>query len=235
VRRAIPVIILLLTSIFSAAVGAIRAQADDSEHIRTFMTAGCAGQTEPCWGGIVPGSTTASRALSLLQAHPWVAEAVFEETRWAGYISWAWAPDAPGWLRDADRLDIQPGLWVTNGVVSYLTVPTYLAYGAYEHALGAPEHGIMQVVSRDLAMQTAALAVSGTVREITNAYFLAAYDDSQLVIETHFNCPAPARAFWSAPVTVSLFSDSLMQGVPFDDYDFGAWLYDDPCPVPVDD
>lgn len=232
--RTVFTVMLMLLALFALAVGVIRAQADDSAQIRAFMRDGCEDESEPCWSGILPGTTTAEGALTLLMRHPWVQNPTFEETRWAGYMTWRWAPAAPAWLREADQLGIQPGLWVTNDVVSYLTVPTYLPYGAYEQALGAPRHGILQVVSRDLAIQTAVLAVSGTMRDITNAYFLAAYNQSQLVIETHFNCPAPARAFWSAPVTISLFSDNLMQGVPFDDYDFAGWLYDDPCPISRD-
>jgi len=226
-RRLILMLWLPLIAFFGISLTIIRAQRADTDLLHVFLSEGCPSGVVACWNGITPGQTTFSEALALLQADPWVTALSTEQTVNATNLSWRWTDAAPLFLRAADSADNPPELWEFQGTVTLITLPTDLTYGAIEHALGTPVGGVFQVF-RSNRPRTA----TPTLREsrTSSAYFLAAYDSSQVVFETHFVCPTPAILFWDARVTLSVFADTLMQGVPFDRYDIARWLYDAPCP-----
>jgi hypothetical protein len=62
---------ILLTLLFAACIGIIRAQPYDNSDLSAFLTPpeGC---PMPCFMGIRPGVTTVEEAIAILEAHEWI-------------------------------------------------------------------------------------------------------------------------------------------------------------------
>lgn len=208
---------MVLCAGFSAALALIRAQPDDASRVQAFLSAGCTPTSQPCWAGILPGRTRFDAAITMLSHSPWVQALSISEGAGSTSARWQWSAEAPAFVHGPGQE--QAELWSVGGVVSYIMLPTRLAYGLLEYAIGQPGFGQFEVIGA---------GANGPASR--QAYFLAAYQQSRVIVETHFACPAPAREFWAAPAQITLFSASLMQGAPFDRYDFFAWMYDSPCP-----
>src|SRR5262245_29374883 len=92
---------LLLTVLFAACIGVIRAQPYDDADLRAFLTPGddC---RMPCFLGIRPGVTTLEEAAGILQAHEWVGDITIEnyphgDMPW-GFVRWNWNGQQPAFL-----------------------------------------------------------------------------------------------------------------------------------------
>lgn len=207
----------LLCAGFSAALALVRAQPDDFSRVRAFLSAGCELADQPCWAGIMPGRTRLDDALALLEQHSWIEGLTLSEGAGSSSARWQWSAAAPAFARGPGAEPAE--LWSVGGVVSYIALPTSLPYGVLEQAIGPPPRGQFEVVG-------SATGPSGA----RSAYFLAAYQQSRMIVETRFTCPSAARTLWAVPARITLFSASLMQDAPFDDYDFITWMYVAPCP-----
>jgi|GEM_PF-3166229 hypothetical protein len=221
---------ILLCLCFFCALGVIRARQYDDADLRAFLYDGCADAIPthaPCWQGIRPGVMRFDEAVALLEAHLWIGDLTINESLSASYVSWTWSGAQPAFLNNEVGHE-PPSLWATNSHVSFITLPTTMTYGELERLIGAPDDGVFQVFrTQDRPLTQTGGQVTG---EESNTRHFAAYDDTQMVIETRLTCPAPALLFWDAPVTFTIFSSGLMRDVPFGTYDLSAWLYDSPCP-----
>ncbi len=119
----------LLTFIFAALVGLIRARPyDDSElHAILVPSDGCA---LPCFMGIRPGITTVQEAYDLLERHPWV-DHVKQHIWFSGpnnnLFSWTWSGQQPAFINSA-----APGVFSAHGsLVDVVQVSTTIPLGAF--------------------------------------------------------------------------------------------------------
>jgi hypothetical protein len=230
--RAISFSALAFVALFALGLGLIRLHPTTSQAAYTFVRGGCEAEVArgiSCWQGLRPGRTTQAEAEALLAAHPWVSDVKVDLNGAAtAYVTWRWNDAAPDFLRNAPTEWGPPNLWVQRGRVIYLAIPTNLSFADIRQALGAPESGLFQVLRSGLP------AASPMDRAQTlNTRHAAAYDRGQMVVETHFYCPADLRTFYDARINLSLFDSELMLFVPFDQYRLAHWLYDTPCPRPA--
>jgi hypothetical protein len=216
---------VLLTCLFALCVGVVCAQPRDDRVLRQFLFAGCENaESAACWGGIVPGETTLYAALARLQEHPWVGVINQQGDGRFTYVYWQWNDQHPAFLRENDF--VYPAFfYAQGGVVSFLAIPTLLSYAELFYVMGTPQNGLMRVDS-----PASNPAGGRTVALSPNSHFAASWHRSQLVVESHFDCPSSSKTFWSAPITLSLFSATLLGNVPFGVYDVNQWLYHAPCP-----
>jgi len=132
---ALPRLALLLTLLFTACIGLIRAQPYDDSELRAFLTPpeGC---PVPCFMGIRPGVTTVHEAVAILEAHEWVEEISFPGS---DSIVWRWNDLAP------DMLDRNSGNAAghirlnENNTVAVLAIPTRILFGDIWLILGKPQ------------------------------------------------------------------------------------------------
>lgn len=198
--RPVLLAILPLVVLCASALGLVRAapQPDDAL-IAQVLNAGCEDVAGPCWYGIVPGVTRFQEAIDRLRQHPWIGAIDISDMP-SPYVSWLWKRDAPAAIR-GERAPA--GGYAYAGYPDYHVVEgihiwTALPQGDYWLALGRPEQAGN---AAGMVGYTAGYpAQAGRDRVLA-----ASYDDGTRVLHAGFPCEANARAFFSAPVALSIY------------------------------
>ncbi len=114
----------LLTFIFAALVGLIRARPyDDSElHAILVPSDGCA---LPCFMGIRPGLTSRQEAIAILRAHPWVGETSMESAQLAmtSAITWRWSGLQPSFINGSSGGELRTAGNMVTAIYVTLAIP----------------------------------------------------------------------------------------------------------------
>ncbi|MBI5667628.1 MAG: hypothetical protein HZC41_06435 [Chloroflexi bacterium] len=176
---------LLLTAGLATAISGLRLLPVDRRAISAFLLPppGC---PAPCWFGIRPKITSAADALRLLLAHPWTAnvESVINFSRADGWLNWQWAEQPP----DAPVAPANNTVRIDYNTVTSIRLATRIRLGELWLLLGVPDDvRRMQYGDR--------------------VYLDLVYRDQSLLVQVELPCGAPARALWSAPVTLLWLTD----------------------------
>jgi hypothetical protein len=168
---------------FALLIAIIVAQRSDDSNLRQFLLPpdGC---PIPCWQGIRPGVTRWDEANQLLKSHPWVQLVVYYPgmDSNSGLITWTWSEAHPVDI-NANRVGT---LWVENGVVKAIDIPTTIPFGQIWLLLQRPEQGII-------------LTTSVQPRRVEHH---AAYLSGTLELTSSALCPLEPSTFWQATVDV---------------------------------
>lgn len=176
---------LIFVLLGTIALGATHARFADSSRIVLFPPSpGCNGDSV-CFMGIRPGATSLSDAITLLKAHPWVANV---DTRPSiSQASWTWSGAQP------DYIDTSvPGMIIERDytAVSQLRFGTRYRYGDVWFQLGAAEIGY-----------------SGrTPDTLVHGMYYPAYSLLAISITP---CPAHPSDFWLTPM-IFQFGDAYL-------------------------
>jgi hypothetical protein len=131
---------LLLTLIFAALVGLIRAQPYDDSELRAFLTPpdGC---PMPCWQGIRPGITTFEEVRAIIENHPWITNIEYvgsvNESPQSAQIFWDWNGSQPVFASTSGGI-----VAIENNIVDAITLITLIPLG--DVWLSFPETGRFQ-------------------------------------------------------------------------------------------
>ena len=186
---------LALPLLFATLISLIRLQPHDSLPMRSLITPteGC---PAPCWQGIRPNVTSASQAIAILVAHPWVTDmAVYGQSSTrleTGAISWDWngAQPFPAGISEGGVIT------VTDHIVRSVTLETDARFGDLWLLLDQPEEG--------------AFAFVGLV--LTMPEYLVEYQGSDLTVTTRVTC----GDFWTGNTTVTLYPAGSARQEAFD-------------------
>jgi hypothetical protein len=130
--------VLALSLLFAITISAVNARPYDNPDLRAFLQAAheC---TLPCWGGIRPGVTGLSEIQIVLGNHEWVREVTFTPTTGpdTGFMTWRWRDPVTGVI-DATQ---QGEAGISDGVVTWLQIPTVMAFGDVWLTMGPPQRG----------------------------------------------------------------------------------------------
>lgn len=177
----------------------IHAQSYNDSELRAFLTPpeGC---PAPCFLGIRPGLTTAAEAITMLEAHEWIAGVQLEVNQDApmqfiyGRLNWNWRENAPGlldrsqqshvilvWESYSNREDhLEKDVFV--GAIHIFTQSRiYLA----QQLLGEPDSGSAGIGQLDI-QYTMNYNLSNSPRPTI------------LGLTTRIACPANLLAYWQA-------------------------------------
>lgn len=182
---------VLLTAVFGAAVGLVRARPYDDPLLRAFLTPpeGC---TAPCFLGVQPGVTSLDEAVTILEANRWIADvepsARFYDLHWSGA-----QPD----FIDADSLNYFMG---DSRVVGQIRLRTRLRLGDVYSLLGVPDAGYW--------------LMSGSGSGVFHARI---YSQLGVEVSGYIPCPNRRRDLWFMPVEVRVHKPSaqLMENLDF--------------------
>jgi hypothetical protein len=182
----------LLTLLFAACIGLIRAQPYDDSELRAFLTPpdGC---PMPCLMGIRPGVTTADEAVAILDAHEWVSEIDFNEhqiliTQWTGL--------------QPDFINTTPATVLISSPdneIFIIWIPIALPTGYVHLVLGEP-----------MAANFSPLPINNGVSSV---YISSLYLDGLLEFITSTPCPLNNETLWQSIVSVTIREEGFLQNV----------------------
>jgi hypothetical protein len=130
----------VLTILFAACIGIIRAQPYDDSQLRAVLAPpdGC---PMPCWQGIRPGITPLGEARAILQTNPWVTEVELSGDVNVGIqyasLTWKWSGTQPFPAEPRSGGTIG----VVRNVVRSVTLQTRLELGSVWLSVAHPEEG----------------------------------------------------------------------------------------------
>jgi hypothetical protein len=135
---------LVLTLLFTACIGIIRAQPYDNGELRAFLKSSddC---SVPCFMGIRPGMTTLDEAIAALAAHEWVRALDLQdapnEDRRSGTIWWSWSGAQPDYIyaRLSGRIELRDEEGDGTAVVTRLEIPTTIPFADLYILLGTAD------------------------------------------------------------------------------------------------
>ncbi len=139
----------LLTLLFTACIGLIRAQPYDDSELRAFLTPpeGC---PMPCFMGIRSGLSndvaTMDEAIAILEKHNWVGELDFQYAPTdeipTGTIQWTWSGSQPTIINDKrlGRIQVEDLNYDGMPTVTLVEIPTRITFGQVYLLLGQPEY-----------------------------------------------------------------------------------------------
>lgn len=138
IARIVPILLV----IFGVCVVVIRAQPYDDSTLRNFLSpADC---DAPCFIGITPGVTVGSRAIEILQNHPWVdAKSIYigrNNSRPYSWATWEWNGRQPAYLVGSSYLNYSN---VFDRTVQIIHIRTSFPLGSLVLALGQPDKGVL--------------------------------------------------------------------------------------------
>lgn len=205
--RALLVIALSLTTLFTACVVLLRAQPNDDAALRALLLpdAGCA---PPCFMGIRAGLTEGGQVRDLLSSHAWVARPPLSirpinDANTQLYV-WDWSGQQPKFVDTFWQGEVR----VYKRIVRGVTVHTHIPFGAVWLALGGTRRGV---------------AVFALNRADNRALmYIAVYADSGLLVRFAVPQRATRGDFWSAPVE---FESANREALDY----YGAYPLPQPC------
>ena len=179
---------LVLTLLFAACLGLIRAQPYHDSELRAFVTPpdGC---PMPCFLGIRPGVTTADEALAILEAHEWVGEVYTYrslEDRQIALINWNWTEKRSG-LIDSSQI---ASIHAVDRIVTDISIPTHFSLGENWLVWGQP------------ADTSYVVGLGGKDAPLYLQIF-SSYSDMPMNITASMTCPY-FPVLWHSPVTLTL-------------------------------
>lgn len=201
-----------LTMLFTALIGLVQAQpVIEDGALAAFLTPplGC---PAPCWEGIRPGVTTVDTVIHLLEAHPWVDHVIITESFGAtgnGFIGWVWSGTQPAPING----NVRGAVWVNDGVVQSVRIPTTISFGALWLQFDRPQQGSLR-----LALDTRGLDYV--------VIHYAAFPQHKFVAWSEVECPLRPPAFWGANMFIQ-FTNTMNRDLT--DYALPQWLAGSPC------
>jgi hypothetical protein len=184
---------LLLTLLFAACIGLIRAQPYDDMELRAFLAPpeGC---PAPCFMGIRPGVTSAEEAIAILEGHDWIdTVSRYEATEGVGLVSLTatWSGRQP------DLIDNVFVLWLSirENTITNIYLRSRIPLGRIHLLLGAPD--LSQAF--DDSLETSSTTVS----------YLGEYHDLDLFFLSL--TPCPIKSVWTLPVQWWLSYDAAIE------------------------
>lgn len=192
---------LVLTLLFTAAVGLVRAQPRDDRALRGFLEPEPDNCERPCWQGIRLGRTSVDSAEAILRQHPWV-----DSTRFAVRIEslvLTWSGAQPAFLPNDERgfVAVREG-----SSVEAVMLPTVIPFGDLVLTLGLPNR---------------------LYTFPNGSSIVAVYPTANLEITLDAACPLNTATLWSATTEIRWrFRDvpyAIFGGQPIDPLAFG-WL-----------
>jgi len=193
---------LLLTLLFAACIGVIRARPYDATDLRAFLTPAddC---SMPCFIGIRPGVTTLDEAAAILQAHEWVGDITVEnyphgDMPW-GFVRWNWNGEQPTFLTTPDNPDMQ-FVRSESGVVADIIVHTSIHLADAWLIYGSPSRAVVDVQPS---------SVYGAQLFNSNGY-----PELGFALLSYRPCPTTLKTFWSAPVFITYHLQSDISIMP---------------------
>ena len=201
---------LLLTLLFSACIGLIRAQPRDDSHLRAFLTPpdGC---PMPCFMGIRPGVTRADEALATLAVHEWLREPMVSYNRGGEIylIQWSWGESAPPLLDKSKRGYV----FARDGVVRSISMPTTIAFADIWLMLGTPDRG----------------GIESPERPATATFFqIVGYLDGSMAFESMVTCPVTLAAVFQTRVSIFFLAD-MEARFGSEAFQLSEWVRLHPC------
>lgn len=177
---------LALALLFTAALGAMRAQPyDDGGLWAQLAPSGC---LQPCFLGIRPGVTTQAEALALLRDNPWVDAVATPDD---GIVAWSWNGTQPPFLQ------VEPEyarLLTQNGIVHAIGVRTAAQIADVKIVFGTPD---------------VTYFFNWITRDSSKNYFSyfeqhGVYYGDQFEAAATSLCPLSTSDMWKLPVTLAL-------------------------------
>jgi hypothetical protein len=174
----------LLTLLFGAVIGLVRAQPYDDPVIRAFLTPpqGC---DAPCFIGVQPGITPLNEAIAILESSGWIAE-VEDSGRFHDLL---WNGQQPEFIDD-DALNY---LMIRAGVVDSIRLRTRLRLGDVVALLGRPDDSFSWLTG------------SGS-----GVFYAMIYTQLGVEVSGFAPCPALRRQMWQMPVEIRLQEQNIL-------------------------
>jgi hypothetical protein len=186
---------LLLTLMFSAAIGLLRAQPNHSHDLQTLLVPDTCPQ--PCILGIRPGQTQLKDVVSLLEAHPWIESVRISNDvaqTGTGRVTWTWNGGQSAWIDDSKEARV----WLRLNVVREVVIASHIALGDGWLLLGQPMDG---------GYGGFMLTASGR-QVIHDARWFQGYLNLRSVVA----CPIHTRDFWGASTEIYLANFEVWAG-----------------------
>jgi hypothetical protein len=174
----------LLTLIFGAAIGLVRARPYDDPEMRAFLTPpqGCAA---PCFMGVQPGTTTMDEAVAILEASGWI-----DKVETGGrFYDLLWSGEQPDFIDD-ESLNY---LMIRAGVVDLIRLRTRLRLGDVVALLGRPDDSFSWLTG------------SGS-----GVFYAMIYTRLGVEVSGFAPCPALRREMWQMPVEIRLQNQNIL-------------------------
>jgi hypothetical protein len=209
--RALFIPILPLTLLFASMIGMVYALPGEDDSLTAFLAPpeGC---PAPCWQGIRPGITSISDAIDILVEHPWIHHLIITESyeaRGGGFIGWAWNGQQPALIDGRFR----GVMWVSDGIVRSVRIPTTITFGALWLRLHRPARGSFRLALDAQAMDHVVI-------------HLAAYPDHKFVAWNEVKCPLRLADFWGAHMSIQFTNN---HSADLAEYRLPGWAFESPC------
>lgn len=200
----------LLTVLFAACIGLIRAQLHDDTQLRAFLTPpdGC---PMPCFMGIRPGVTRPAEAAAILEAHDWVKDAMvyYDRNGQIYLIQWSWNELASAMV-DRSKLAY---LFARADVVQSISTPTTIALADIWLTFGRPDRG-------DIG--------SSGQRPASTFFQHVGYLNGSLGVQSMISCPVTLKAIFQTPVSMFFLAD-MEARFGSEDFRLSDWVRIRPC------
>lgn len=189
----IAVSVVVVTSVLTVTMALIHAQPYANPDVRAIVSDPTC--DSPCWAGIVPGVTSASEAIAILEAHPWIDQV--QES--VGKISFWWNGQQPAILDDTGRafhgrLEIR----LIEGIerVASIVLATRAAFGDVQLELGQPDALTLYAIAGDDDTRAGVVHVGEYVARGISIFNL-------------LNCPLEVTDFWHAATFIAFGEPTL--------------------------
>ena len=185
-----------LSLAFALMIGVINSHQADDSALNALVTEPCA---MPCWQGIVPGESEVTRAIRILQTHPWVMGLDLSSPT----ITWAWSGQQPGYI-DSTRRGSLATRW--DRVISVM-IPTRLTFGEVLLAFEQP-------------LEASYVALRGTPYIVHTAVY------QEFALYSRLSCPIHVGHIWTQPVSLIMEHDLIDHNrriADFVNYDAPQW------------